>query len=268
MTRSRGTSGRSTRRATPGQLPPPALDPQAALPQPVDPALALPPLPPNPATPSTAADPLADDRRVRAALAANDPLYFDALDADEAERVRQALERAAAILRRQVEPRSVVHLRASRRGRLAALALVGGYLALSGTRAAFLRTDIALGKPVHSSSRKHNPPSGRELVDGVVGGVAIHTNTEDAPSATIDLSGTYYIDQIAVYNRTDGWFDDCFAARRRAVGRRQRLRRGRPPHGALRRRPALARRRASARVARYVRVRVARRGYLGAQQGK
>ncbi len=172
-----------------------------------DAAAVLPPLPPDPirgaATPTS-------DQLVRAALASHDPLYVDRLPADDAELLRRALERAVSILRRGVEVRSLEHLRVSRWGRQAAAAIVVGYLALAGVRAAFVPTDIALGKPVHSSSRKHNPPDGHELVDGVVGGgFALHTNTEDSPNAVIDLVDTYFLDRIAVYNRTDGWFDDC-----------------------------------------------------------
>jgi hypothetical protein len=73
-----------------------------------------------------------------------------------------------------------------------------------------LPTNVALNKPVTPSSYKHNPPDGHELVDGnVVSSFGIHTNTEDSPHVTIDLLATYTITTVKVYNRGDGWFDDC-----------------------------------------------------------
>ena len=70
--------------------------------------LAMPELPPDPARPR--AEP-SDDARVRAALASRDPLYFDGLSPEDAERARWALDRAAASLRRRVEAR-IAHQRA------------------------------------------------------------------------------------------------------------------------------------------------------------
>jgi hypothetical protein len=231
-----------------------------------DAAAALPPVPPDPiradARPTS-------DQLVRAALASHDPLHVDRLPADEAELLRRALERTTAILRRGVEVRSLAHLRASRWGRQAAAAIVATYVAFAGIRAAFVPTDIALGKPVHSSSRKHNPPDGHELVDGVVGGgFALHTNTEDSPNAVIDLTQSYFLDRVAVYNRTDGWFDDCLplvvevsadGAVYREIGRRTVPFGTNPPWVVEGRRL----------VARYVRVRVDRRSsYLALSEVK
>jgi hypothetical protein len=55
-----------------------------------------------------------------------------------------------------------------------------------------------------------NPPDGHELVDGeTISSFGVHTNTEDSPRVTIDLQSIYRIFSIKVYNRGDGWFDDC-----------------------------------------------------------
>jgi hypothetical protein len=169
-------------------------------------AAAMPTLPPDPARPR--AEPT-DDARVRAALASNDPLYFDRLSAEDAERTRWALDRATTLVRRGVEARSLTHVRGARWGRLAAVLLLIGYATFAITRAVVFPKNIALGKPVHPSSRKHNPPDGHELVDGELGtSFGIHTNVEESPSVIIDLQARYWIDSIKVYNRVDGWYDD------------------------------------------------------------
>ncbi len=171
------------------------------------PDLPLPFLPPEPARPR--AEP-SDDARVRAALASDDPLYFDRLSPEDVERARWALDRAAGVLRRQVEARSVTHVRATRWGRWAAVGVVLAWALLSFARAKLLPQDIALGKPVHPSSQKQAPPDGQTIVDGSTGtSVGVHTNVEDSPSVTIDLEAPYWLSTLKVYNRMDGWFDDC-----------------------------------------------------------
>src|SRR5579862_6419612 len=55
-----------------------------------------------------------DDERVRAALSATDPLYFDQLSLEDAAQARGALERAAEMLRSLVETRSLANIRAAR----------------------------------------------------------------------------------------------------------------------------------------------------------
>jgi hypothetical protein len=172
----------------------------------LDLAAAMPSLPPDPARPT--ADPT-DDARVRAALASNDSLYFDRLSAEDAERTRWALDRAATLVRHGVEARTLGHVRGARWGRLAAILVVVGYAAFALTRALVLPKNIALGKPVHPSSRKAAQLDGHDLVDGDIGtSYGVHTNTEDSPSVVIDLQSRYWIDSVQVHNRVDGWFDD------------------------------------------------------------
>ncbi|HEY1697579.1 MAG TPA: discoidin domain-containing protein [Polyangiaceae bacterium] len=173
----------------------------------LDAAAAMPPLSADPLRPR--ADPT-DDARVRAALRSGDPLYFDRLSPEDAERTRSALDRAAAVVRGGVESRSLANLTGARWGRWAAVLVVVAYGALLLVRAVFIPKDIALGKPVYPSSRKHNPPDGHELVDGEIGtSFGIHTNTEDNANVVIDLLGRYWVQSVKVHNRVDGWFDDC-----------------------------------------------------------
>jgi hypothetical protein len=176
----------------------------------LDPASAMPPLPADPARPR--AEPT-DDARVRAALATRNELYFDELSAEDLERARWALDRAASLLKGRVEARTLASVRGTRWGRVAAVLVVVAYAALLVVRATLMPKDIALGKPVHPSSRPAGPkaaPDGHELVDGDFGtSVGVYTNTEDNPSVVIDLQDSYWIDKVKVYNRLDGWFDDC-----------------------------------------------------------
>jgi hypothetical protein len=145
-----------------------------------------------------------------AAVASRDPLYFDHLPEGAAERLRTELDFAAGDLRRRIEPRSATNVRGTRWGRVAALGVVFSYVAYSVFAAVFLPTNLALHKPVYPSSYKVNPPDGHELVDGErISSFGVHTNTEDSPRVTIDLLGIYKISTIKVYNRGDGWFDDC-----------------------------------------------------------
>lgn len=224
-----------------------------------DAAASLPPLAPDPARPK--ADP-SDDARVRAALASRDPLYFDGLSSEDVERSRWALDRAAGMLRRRVESRTLVAVRGTRWGRISAVVvlLLWGVLALA--RAKLLPKNIAYGKPVHPSSLADNPPSGRELVDGETGAsYGFKTREEDNPNVVIDLEGMYWIDTIKVHNRVDGWFDDGLPLvvelsrdgnKWDEIARRDRHFDANPPWVIE----------AGGRGARYVRLRVARRAYL------
>lgn len=169
--------------------------------------LTMPTLAPDPARPR--AEPT-DDAWARAAVASSDPLYFDNLCAEDAERTRWALDRAASMLRRHLEARSLARVRATRWGRRAAVGVIVLWGLVTFARAKLSPRDIALGKPVHPSSQKAAPPDGQTLVDGDTGtSVGVHTNVEDSPSVTIDLEAGYWLSIVKVYNRMDGWFDDC-----------------------------------------------------------
>ncbi len=140
-----------------------------------------------------------------AALTSPDSLYLDQLPVEALEATRGALERVARHLRAQIEPRTRVNVRATRWGRWASMAVVLAYVAFRALCAVFLPTNVALHKPVHPSSYKHNPPDGHELVDGQpISSFGIHTNTEDSPRVVIDPLRPYTITTIRVYNRGDG----------------------------------------------------------------
>lgn len=219
----------------------------------------LPPLPPDPARPR--ADP-SDDARVRAAIASRDPLYFDGLAEEGVERARWALDRAGAMLRRNVESRTLVAVRGTRWGRFAAVLVLVLWAAVAFARAKLLPKNIAFGKPVHPSSLAENPPSGQELVDGETGAsFGVKTREEDSPNVVIDLQGIYWIDTIKVHNRVEGWFDDCLplvvelsrdGTKWDEIARRDRHFDANPPWVVE----------GGGRGARYVRLRVARHGYL------
>jgi hypothetical protein len=220
----------------------------------------LPTLAPDPLRPDVSPS---DDERVRGALAATDPLFFDRLPPAEAALTRTALDRATTSLRGRLEPRSLTNVRATRWGRLAALVVCVAYVAIARIHSAAWPRNVALDKPVHASSiRGGRSPDGRELVDGEIGtswGAA--TNTDDSPNFVIDLVDTFRIRSIKVYNRVDAAFDDCLplvlelstdGANFVEVARRAQHFGADPPWTVP----------GGDRLARYVRLRVARRGYL------
>jgi hypothetical protein len=222
-------------------------------------AKVLPYVPADPADPRSKSE---DEARVRDALFSRDDLYLDRLPPEELERTRWALDRACSAARRGVEVRSVANLRGLRWGRRAAVLLLAGYATFGWVRGKVGPVDVALGKPVHASSRRPATPDGHGLVDGDVGtSFAIHTNEENEPNVVIDLQGEYTLDRVVVYNRVDGWFDDCLplvvevsldGARYEEVGRREQHFDADPPLVVP----------ARGRMAHFVRLRVTRRSYL------
>ncbi len=83
---------------------------------------------------------------------------------------------------------------------LAALALFGAVRALS-------PTNLALRKPVASSSRAYDTTP-EAAVDGrKFGRLGFHSSMEDSPWISIDLGRRYQIERIAVFGRDDCCFD-------------------------------------------------------------
>jgi hypothetical protein len=159
-----------------------------------------------PLVPPDVVEPSAEDTaRVRHAVAATDPLYFDAMDRAELGRVVGAMARAVAVARRGVEARSLTNVRGTRVGRAAGTALLLLVVAAHAARA-WIRPDLALGKPVRVSSLLGGKPE--SLVDGDIGtSYAVATTSQENASMTIDLESPRAIATIEVYNRVDGWFD-------------------------------------------------------------
>jgi hypothetical protein len=111
-----------------------------------------------------------------------------------------------------VEPRGTAELRLLRRVRLAALGLTAAGLWLWAGAALLRSPNLALHKPVTASgihASSISPPSG--LTDGVIAGApyGVHTSVSDAPWVQIDLLSARRISTVKVFNRADGWFDDC-----------------------------------------------------------
>jgi len=220
-------------------------------------ASAMPTLPADPDRPD--AHP-SDDQRIRAALTSTDPLHLDRLSAEDAARTRAALDRAAILLAGRVEARSLLNVRATRWGRIAALGVMAIYAIASAAAAIWLPKNVAREKPVHPSSTRHG--DGHELVDGEIATVpGVLTNIEESPSATIDLEEPYALDKVKVYNRIDQAFDDSLplsveisldGVTYRALARRDDHFSADPPWVVT----------AHHEVARFVRLKVIKHGYL------
>jgi F5/8 type C domain len=162
-------------------------------------------IPPDPLEPDAAGD----VERVRAALAASAPLFFDQMSGRELARTRGALDRAAFAIRGAGRVRSLAYVRGARFGRIAAVIVTLAFVVYRVLEATFW-PDLAHGKPVTSSSVMPGSPDGHDLVDGTIGtSFALATNNEESPWIQVDLLRVYRLTAVDVYNRVDGWFDDC-----------------------------------------------------------
>jgi hypothetical protein len=111
-----------------------------------------------------------------------------------------------------VEPRGLPELRFDRAVRSGALGLAAVALLLWLGAGLFSRENIALHKPVTTSGvhpSATSPPSG--LTDGVISGAGygVHTALGDAPWVQVDLGAIQEIGEVKIYNRGDGYFEDC-----------------------------------------------------------
>jgi hypothetical protein len=160
-----------------------------------------------PLVPPDAVEPTGEDTaRVRRAVAAGGPLYFDTLGRPELDHVVAAMARAAGAARGRLEVRSLTNLRFTRIGRVAGVVLLALVVGVHVGRA-WLRPDIALGKPVTFSSYFGGKPE--LLVDGDIGtSYGIATTNQDNAWLCVDLLTPHRVSTIQVYNRVDGWFDD------------------------------------------------------------
>lgn len=137
-------------------------------------------------------------------------LELDRAPLADLEARREELDGTVRSLLDATETRSVFALRVRRYGRIAALVLLVLFLGVRFVRARVGDHNLALGKPVIPSSIKFNPPNPSEVVDGKTRGTfGIVTGDEAAPQIVIDLEAEHTIRTIKVYNRGDGWFDDC-----------------------------------------------------------
>jgi len=143
-------------------------------------------------------------------VSAEDPLAFDRLSADEASERAKSGRAIVAWLRDLNEPRSLRQIKMQRVFRIGLVAAVVLMLLIWGLSALVSSPNIALHKPVSTSSvypGTNAPPNG--LTDGVTSGTyGAHTNREEHPWAQIDLLDVYRINKVKIYNRGDGWYDE------------------------------------------------------------
>ena len=139
-------------------------------------------------------------------MASTDTLAPDRLETRDALRLRAALEGLLAWLFRQVELRTVRRIWAVRVLRLSAVAALLVTLLVVSLVFALAPTNVAAGKPAHSSSRWPGSPDPRGLTDGVRGhGFGAHTQIEQDPWLEVDLGAPHAVRQVVVYHRSDGF---------------------------------------------------------------
>jgi hypothetical protein len=131
-----------------------------------------------------------------------------ARDFAEKDSIRGDVEDLVARVLSVVESRSVLEIRALRWGRVCAIVLAVVFVAQREITMHFLVHNVALHKPVTSSTLQVQTDTS-ELVDGKTRGTfAIHTATSPRAFVMVDLSKTYDVREVRIYNRGDGWFDD------------------------------------------------------------
>ena len=149
---------------------------------------------------------------VRALLTDTRPLAFDELPASEALEKRANVEVTSRWLRGLIDARSPRQIKLSRALRLGTIGLVLLLGIAFGVKRVVQPKNLALGKPVQSSSRRPQCPLGSGqagllpygLVDGNVGSsYDICTGPEVRPWATVDLQKKRRIGKIVVYHRAD-----------------------------------------------------------------
>jgi NedA-like, galactose-binding domain len=153
----------------------------------------------------------AEFERARELLTDDDVLALDRLRESNARLGAQAIAATVTWLHDTIEPRSVVEIRRSRILRLVVLGLAVVGLLVWGGVAIFSPPNIALHKRVLVSANHpaSTAPEGG-LTDGISSGsYGVHTAVEDNPWVRVDLGDVYELSKVKVFNRGDGWFDDC-----------------------------------------------------------
>jgi hypothetical protein len=144
------------------------------------------------------------------AVRASDPRAVERLTPSEALLAGQTASAVVRSLAALVEPRSVSDIRFVRRARVASLGLAALALVVWLVAGLLGRTNLALHKPVATSGvhpAGTSPPAG--LTDGITsGGYGVHTAVAALPWVSVDLLGVHVVDEVKVYNRGDGWYND------------------------------------------------------------
>lgn len=142
-------------------------------------------------------------------LAESDVLAVDRAEPAAARKVRVATETTLEWLRSRFESRTVRQIKVSRVLRVGALVAALAVLLSTAVVHALAPTDVALHKPTTASSRRPGTPNASHAVDGdTSGSLGFHTNLQDKPWLRIDLEHRYAVSKIVVYNRGDGWYDE------------------------------------------------------------
>ena len=140
----------------------------------------------------------------------HEPLVFDESAPEQLLAQRATIKEAVAWLRGLVEPRTLRRIRAERILRLSMLgAVIAAVLALVVSN--LVRApNLALEKPVTSSSRHPAsvaPTDNSGLVNGhIESAYGIHTNVGGG-WVMVDLQDVYRLSKIKIYNRADRWLD-------------------------------------------------------------
>ncbi len=148
--------------------------------------------------------------------AEHEPLVFDESAPEKLLAQRTVVEGAVTWLRGLVEPRTLTRIRAERILRLSVLGTIG-VAALALVAYGLLRpTNLALHKPVTISSRLPGsvaPEDNSGLVNGQIeANYGIHTN-RGGGWVTVDLQDIDRLSRIAIFNRSDAWFDESLPMR-------------------------------------------------------
>jgi hypothetical protein len=155
-----------------------------------------------------------DFLRARSALSDPDPSAWGRRSLQDALAIAQSFPRALDWLRRLVEPRSLAVVRYERYRRVAVGLLLLAVIAWWGLDSLFgTKKNLALRHPVTLSSSyaaSTAPATGVGLVDGTVEQTyGIHTGTDKPSWVMVDLGAPHKISRVKIYNRGEGWFDDC-----------------------------------------------------------
>ncbi|HSY21569.1 MAG TPA: discoidin domain-containing protein [Polyangiaceae bacterium] len=144
---------------------------------------------------------------VRDVLVMPDPVGVDRLSPDDARALSDRLETAIRWLAQQVEARSKTQLRYARLLRQVGTAVVAVAILAEGLAILLAPKDIALDKPVQGTPAIYET-SAEGVVDGVKNGrFGYHSQEADQAFLTIDLQKAYVLSKIAVFGRGECCFD-------------------------------------------------------------
>jgi hypothetical protein len=141
-------------------------------------------------------------------------LAIDDMAFADAEVLRTKLDDRLTELIRSNEIRGVTAVRALRLGRPLAMVLLIALPIAAFVHTHFRVHNLAVGKVVTTSALRSESPTPSHVVDGRTRGTfGVHTAEAEHPFVIIDLGEAHVIDHVVVYDRGDGWFDECLPLR-------------------------------------------------------